>query len=238
MSITRMPRAAIAAALSLLAGAALLLGPLGRATADEPVVAITEAPALHWGFKATWRNYGQNPEVSGGAETVDPTGAALGYDLAWAFDTGTYDPATATTHLEYLGSVRWKSHKASSDGVSPPPGWTGDPDPYLLDVTFSDPQVTISREESVVTAVVSSRDLATWEVTNYGRVPMVNLDVLGVTPTVADGTTAWSDIIAAVTQVGTEAMGGFYRAGQVVDPVSFSYTGPGGAPDFSEEMAA
>lgn len=233
MSITSMARVAMVAVLSLFAGAALLLVPLERADADEPAVAITEAPALNWGFKATWRNYAQEPLVSDGAAIVEPAGGAF-YDLEWAFDAGSYDPVTGTTHLEYQGTARWLGHKASSDGVSMPPGWSGEPDPYLLDVTLSDPQVTISRDESAVTAVVSSRDLTTWQVTDYGRVPVVNLDPIGVTPTISAGSTSWSNLPAAVTGPGSAAMAGFYRVGQIVDSVSFSYTGPGGAPDFSE----
>ncbi|MBN9623064.1 MAG: HtaA domain-containing protein, partial [Actinobacteria bacterium] len=158
------------------------------------------------------------------------------YNLKWAFESGTYDEETRTTQLDYKGSAHWLKYKASELGYEPPAGYTGEPDPYILDLTMSDPEVTISRDSAVVSAVVKSRDQRTWEIVDYGRVPLVNLEAVGVTPTTAGGTTSWSEIPAAVTEAGAAAFAGFYRVGAVVDPVSFSYTGPGGAPDFSEHF--
>jgi len=202
----------------------------GWAVADGPE-AIASAPDLRWGFKQSWRGYVGLPQLSGGASATSST---VPYDLEWDFASGSYDPDTQTTRIAYSGSVRWQSHKASVDGVPAPPGYTGEPDPYILDVTLSDPEITIGATESVLTAVAASRDRDTWQLVDYGRVPIVNLDVLGVTPTVAGGATAWDDIVSVVAAQGREVFGGFYLQGQVVDPVGFSYEGPGGAPDFSE----
>ena len=233
MSKTSASRLAILTVLAAALGAIFLLGLHGRAQADDPVVPITTAPDLRWGFKETWRNYAQEPAVSGGLAVVDPTGGAF-YDLEWEFESGFYDPNTQTTRVDYKGSAHWTKYRASQLGYTPPSGYSGEPDPYILDVTLADPQVTISKDSSVLTAVATSRDRDTWQLVSYGRVPIVNLDVLGVTPTVAGGTTQWSGIVATVAEEGNAAMAGNYRVGQVVDDVGFSYTGPGGAPDFSE----
>lgn len=232
MSITSASRLAILAALAASLGAVFLFGP-GRAAAEDPVVAVTNAPDLTWGFKATWRNYAGQPQVSDGAAIVPPA-AGSPHNLSWAFESGSYDPNTQTTRMNYEGSAHWTKYKASQLGYSPPPGYTGEPDPYILDVTLSDPQITIGKDSSTLTVVATSRDRDTWELVSYGRVPLVDLDVVGVTPTVAGGTTQWSGIVATVAAQGTAAMAGNYRVGQVVDPLGFSYAGPGGAPDFSE----
>lgn len=234
MSRPSASRFAIFAILALAIGASQTFGPQGRAAADETAPSsIATAPALHWGFKETWRNYAQEPQVSDGAAVVAPTGGAI-YDLEWTFDSGSYDPVTQTTRLDFNGSAHWRKYRASQFGWPAPPGYSGEPDPYILDVTLSDPQITISRDHAMLTVVASSRERETWELVSYGRVPIVNLDVLGITPTIADGTTTWAGVPATITAEGEAAMGGAYPSGLVVDQVGFSYSGPGGAPDFSE----
>jgi hypothetical protein len=232
MSITSASRLAILATLAAIVGAALV-GLQGRAQAEEPVAPINAAPDLTWGFKKTWRNYAGEPQVSDGAAIVPPAPGTQ-FNLRWAFESGSYDPNTRTTQVNYKGSAHWTMYKASQLGYAPPPGYGGEPDPYILDVNLSDPRITISKDSSVLSVVATSRDRDTWELVSYGRIPLVNLDVIGVTPTVAGGSTEWSGIVATVAEQGKVAMADNYQVGQVVDPLSFSYTGPGGAPDFSE----
>ncbi|MFT3864930.1 MAG: HtaA domain-containing protein [Solirubrobacterales bacterium] len=237
-STRRAPRARRAAAglLLLLAGlvAAVSLSAGGgeASAAESEPTAITEAPALTWGFKLSWRGYAQTPTVGDGAEIVSESGN--NFNLDWTFQSGSYDEATRTTQLNYTGTAHWQKYKPDEVGLTAPEGYTGEPEPWLLDVTVSDPEITISADSSVLSAEVTSRSLATWEVTDYGRVPLENLEVIDITPTVEDGVTSWAEIPATLTEEGEPAFAGFYHTGLVLDPVSFSYTGPGGAPDFSE----
>src|SRR6218665_1822832 len=130
-------RIATASISLLLLGVLLLIGLQSRAQADDPApVTISAAPDLNWGFKETWRNYAQEPQVSGGAAITAPAGHAT-YDLAWKFESGSYDPATQTTSLSYSGSAHWRKYRASQLGYPTPPGYSGEPDPYILDVTLS-----------------------------------------------------------------------------------------------------
>ncbi|HVW46948.1 MAG TPA: HtaA domain-containing protein [Solirubrobacterales bacterium] len=235
---SRLSALAAAAALAAMLTAATTLTVTGAGAAEPAPAAatqITEAPPLTWGFKTSWRTYVPIPEVAEGAEVVGGT-PGQAYDLRWAFASGSYDDETRTTRIDFRGTVHWQKYKASQLGYTPPAGYTGEPDPYILDVTMADPEITISRESAVVSVVLKSRDLDTWEMVDYGRVPLVNLEAVGVTPTVAGGTTTWSEIPAAVSEEGAPAFSGFYRVGAAVDPLSFSYTGPGGAPDFSEHF--
>lgn len=223
-------------AIAALAMAAALIGPQGRADAAGPgPVQVTTAPALTWNFKSSWANYAAEPQVAGGASLV-PAGQVPFYDIEWEFESGSYDEEAHSTQLDYKGSAHWLKYPATQYGYTPPPG---EPDADLLDVTVSNPQITISRDSSVLSAEVISREFngaRTLALVDYGRVELESLNVLNATPTVAGGTTSWSDIPTSLTAEGSPAFAGFYRPGQVLDPISFSYTGPGGAPDFSDHF--
>lgn len=212
---------------------ALLAGPLREASAAP--MTITEAPALQWGFKLSWRVYAGPPAVSDGAAVLPNSGPAA-HDLGWTFDAGSYDAETGVTILSYKGSAHWTSHNSVAEGWAPPPGYDGPLDIDLLDVTVSDPVITISRDTATISAEATSRNLNTWQLVDYGRVALVDLAVDATTPTVANGVTTWNAIRATTDAAGGPVFGGTYPAGTNVDEVGFSYTGPGGAPDFSEDF--
>ena len=71
---------------------ALLGLAIGNALAPTPAsadpVSITEAPALTWGFKHSWRFYVSQPAVSGGAAIV-PEATPAAHNLTWQFASGT-----------------------------------------------------------------------------------------------------------------------------------------------------
>ncbi|MFT4035318.1 MAG: HtaA domain-containing protein [Patulibacter sp.] len=196
---------------------------------------ITEAPALTWGFKKSWRTYVGVPAMSGDVTaTPESWGSSTGYNLSWPFTSGTYDDETNTTVLHYSGTVRWQKY----------PGWGDLPDDqYALDVQLADPTVTISADGSAVSVVGRTRHAGTD--TDFGRVDVSALAVDQVTPTVIDGgTTTWSDIPASLAKEGqilfepNAEQASYYPIGAAIDTVSVSYTGLGGAPDFSDNFAA
>ncbi len=228
LSSTRAASAVLAVALAL---SGLALAPAAPAGAAE--TAITEAPALEWGFKRSWRAYASTVAVSDGT-TVVPATDDDPYQLRWAFASGSYDPDTRTTVLRYEGTAHWTKYRASELGMTAPPGYSGPPDPYILDVTVSDPIVTISRDTSTISVEARSRQLATWELLDLGRTAITDLDIGSATPTVDATTTTWSGIPASLTDGAAPVFGAGYRTGTAVDPVGFAYTGPGGAPDLSE----
>jgi hypothetical protein len=218
----------------LVACAFILLGGPAREASAAPV-AITEAPALQWGFKLSWRVYAGAPAVSAGATVVGDPGPAA-HDLGWTFHSGSYDAETGTTVLSYKGTAHWTGHNSVAEGWAPPPGYGGPPAIDLLDVTVSDPVITISRDTATISAGAVSRDLNTWQLVDYGRVALVDLGADATTPTVAGGVTTWNAIRATTDAAGGPVFGSTYPAGTNVDQVGFSYTGPGGAPDFSEDF--
>jgi hypothetical protein len=225
----------IAMVMALVALVAYAAGASGVAAADP--VAITDAPALRWGFKQSWRVYTGRPQVSAGASVIDDTTPA-GYDVGWSFASGTYDAATGTTVLKYTGTTRWRSHPVDSS-QTPPAGYDGPLDINLLDLTFTDPIITINKDRSTISVEAISRSTETWRLVDYGRVDVTDLAVdQAVPPVVAGGTTTWSGIRASVDPGAGGPFGNNYLPGTDIDPVGFSYTGPGGMPDFAEHFDA
>lgn len=226
----------------LLATAGIVAGtpvtPVGPVAADEPPgpVAITEAPPLDWEFKGSWAAYAGPPATSGGVSlVVAPSGL---YDLLWDFDHGTYDASTGTTVLQYRGTVHWTKYPLRDFPQFTPPGYTGSMDLPILDVSLTDPLVTISRDRADIVVDAISRHRDTMEIREFPGTSVVSLDVSAAVPVVTGTTTTWSDLVATGGSGSGDAFDGSYPPGLVIDPVSFSYTGPGGAPDFSDAFDA
>lgn len=230
-------RRLLAAVLLLtLAAAGILAAPkAGAQEPPAPPVQITDG-ALVWGFKASWRDYinaGNTPgltTMSGGA-TVDAAGI-----LTFPVAGGTYDPATGSTAVDFDGQVHYQKY-TPAEGTFPP-DYDGPEDIYLLDVTMANPRVMIGADQQVLTMEIVSRNLTTWDLVDYGRVALANLDVSDTVPEVADGITTWDGVQANITEVAAnDVFFRQYRPGNALDPVSFSYTGPGGPPDVGELWA-
>nr|WP_275940842.1 HtaA domain-containing protein [Nocardioides zeae] len=187
---------------------------------------------MTWGMKASWRTYTAADSVWD--DTVSVNGAG---EYQWPLSAGEYDAATGTTTLAFDGAVHWRGHWYPKEAhlFDPPAGWQGSTELYVLDVLLEDPEVTIGPDGSTLTAEVVARHAGTWEVVDHGRIVMADLDVSGLTPTLADGAVTWSGIPSALPDYpAREVFGNQYRAGQTLDPVSLTYVGEGGAPDLSE----
>ncbi|MFT4284755.1 MAG: HtaA domain-containing protein [Protaetiibacter sp.] len=206
---------------------ALVLAPI---TAAAEPNAISNG-SLTWGVKSTWRSYAGVGEMSGGATRV-----ASG-EYSFPLSGGTYDPATGTTSLRFSGGVHWQSHYYPNEASSydPPSGYAGPLDIYVLDLTLSDPEILIGPDGGGLTVHAVGRNVNTWEMTDFGRVPFATLDILHADTSFAADSSTWSGIPSSLTAEAAQGpMGGFYQARQSIDPVSFAYDGPGGLPDFSE----
>jgi len=229
MTVTPNPASRPTAAI-LAAVLAIALVPLQLVWSSPAAAETTQitSGSLTWGVKASWRGYAGAGTQSGG---VSQNG-----DGEYVFPVvgGSYDDDTGTTTVSTQGTVHWQGHwYPNESGTYPPPaGYTGTLDLFVLDVTLSDPVVTLSADGAEVTVELVSRNTSTWEIVDYGRVPLASLDFSATTPAVTSSTTTWTDLPAAWTDSGVAAIG--YTAGLMVDPLSFTYAGPGGAPDVSE----
>jgi Htaa len=202
---------ALARPVLALAGAALLLAVLApRAGATVTPIATG---TLDWGVKESFRNYITGPIAHGSIELGD--GATANPDGTYRFPltAGSYDDETGSTVASFGGWVRFRGH----DGQ--------------LDLTISGLRVELTGDGPRVLADMSSVPYpAGGAPTTYADTEVVSLDLSAVDPAIAGGTTTWTGIPSALTAAGAPAFGGFYTKGTPFDPVTLTYTGPGGKP--------
>ncbi len=171
---------------------------------------------LSWGVKESWRNY-----VGGG---VVSEGAELNADGTFKFplESGTYDDETRTTVLNFGGQVWFRAWWEFTS-----------PGKWALDTTFRDLQVVISPEEQVIrgTHVGYSQDDPGGELHEFYDVVLGSVDV-------TTGEVSFDGGVSSYSNLRTIAGGGLllYSPGSLIDPVSFSYAGPGGIPDLGEDF--
>jgi hypothetical protein len=198
----------------LLASALLALAGSSAVRADDAAspVQITHG-SLDWGVKASFRRYigAAGITVSGGVtRPADATTEFPVPGFTWPLQSGTFDPATQSTELQFGGTVHFSAH----DGA--------------LDMTISEPRLVLTGAESTLYADVRSRPLDGSPVKDYGVVPIGALDLSGREPDVDATTTTWSGLPTYLGAEGAAAFAGEYPINTQMDPVSATYTGPGG----------
>ncbi|MGQ0845357.1 MAG: HtaA domain-containing protein [Sporichthyaceae bacterium] len=231
--------------IALSAAGALTLAGLGMVNAAPASAATLTATggSLQWGLKESLLNYHirhagstQTLVPAGGAtasSTTRPVGAlgtspAENIPVYWEFPfvSGSYDSVTNSYTAQYGGSVAMQDSNAA---VSTGP--TG-PSPFK-NFVFANPAVVIDLDTGTKKLVV---DLSPGDdgdpVTpvdpdvdnaNFATFPNLTTEVVE-----SGGTVTYTGLQAVLTQEGSDAFGGFYGAGDPVDPVTASLTGLAG----------
>lgn len=160
-----------------------------------------------WGIKASFRSYITGPIAQGQITVTSPaTTNPNGTFHFPAQATGTYDPVTRIGNGTFLGSVRFTGHAGA------------------LDTTIADVKVTLSGNNGLIIADVTSRSLDDGQMYSYPDVDFVELDLTGINPTVGDTSATWSNIPGVLTEDGSPAFSGFYDPGDEMDPLSMTLT--------------
>jgi hypothetical protein len=171
--------------------------------------------AIEWGVRQSWRQYITTGAAHGRVDLTAPAwapdGAATGADYAYRFPAGegVYDPENGELRLATKGGVRFTGH--SYGGASP-----------TLDVRFSDPTVIVRRDGTgVLTA--AARDS---EGNALGNWPFVDLDVTDVEIARDEDarTVTYTAVPTKLRPDGQSIFQGYYAAGTVLDPITFSLT--------------
>jgi Htaa len=198
------------------------------ATTAPPAAAAVHtiaAGSLGWDVKQSWREYIGDGSQAGGGATITgwaekPSGGIYPEGFEFPVASGTFDDATDTTTLQLDGYVHFRA-------------WYGivAPGKYALDTKFSDLEVVIGPTEQVLRGTHTGylRSDPGGELHEDVDVVLSKFDIAGATTDFSGGESKWTDIP-------TVAGPGFdiYGESTVVDPTSFEYAGPGGAPDLSE----
>lgn len=159
-----------------------------------------------WGVKSTFRTYVKG-QIAKGTVTYGPP-ATANADESVRFplngSTGKRDNTTNKTGAPFGGSVHYVGH----DGQ--------------LDLTVSNPRVTTDGNKGTLYANVVSRTLGSSESVTYTDVPLVSLNLTGITPTSVTNGLTWTNIPTKLTEQGAPAFAGFYTAGTDFDPLNMT----------------
>jgi hypothetical protein len=165
-------------------------------------------------LKASWRNYISPPGIS----VAD--GATINLDGTYHFPvrSGTYDAATTETKIQFDGLVQFLGH------CDPVPFTR----PCLLDLTLRNPRIELTAAHATLYAEAASRPITGGEVSAWKEIELASLDIEKIAPAIAGNTTTWSALPALLTAAGSDVF--TYPPNTVLDPLTFSYAGPGGKP--------
>lgn len=193
--------------------ASLLLALTGVSLTAVPATAAAGDVAgatLQWGVKSSFRGYLVGP-IAHGHWTA--TGVSEATPFGWSGGSGTAPGGTGT--VGYPGSLRFQGHQGH--GVAA--------DEYALDLTFSDVKVRITGA-TTAELVLDARSRGLADPTTFVELNdtvFATLDLAGGFDVSANGVVAWNTVPAVLTADGATAFGGFYAAGTVLDPASFSW---------------
>ncbi|MFD5319732.1 HtaA domain-containing protein [Streptomyces sp. NPDC127098] len=185
---------------------ALSLAPLsGVAHAAERAVA---GGRLDWGIRSSFQSYVTGP-IAGGSWTLSGGAATVGQSqFRFHSASGDYDPETGALTAGYSGGVRFVGHQ-QDDGS------------YELDLTISNPTVSVAGSSGTLYADMRGKARGSGEITESTQVPLAALDLTGVD--LRGGTRiAVSAIPATLTAEGATAFAGYYQAGEALDPVTLT----------------
>ena len=183
-----------------------------------PVSGPVSKATLHWGIKESFRNYITGPIAHGSITTLgSTTQAANNGAFTWTGGTGTATSNGSKANVSYGdgNGVYLRGHEMTIDGKKA----------HALDLALTNPRVIVkSATAGELRMDVSGREFE--GMTSLGK--QINLKQVTVAtlnlsaPSAAGKTLSWKDATATLTSAGAKALGGFYEAGEELDPVSFS----------------
>lgn len=160
---------------------------------------------LDWGVKASFRSYVTGPIASG---KVELSGGADEHSAGYRFPggSGDFDGDAPSLDAGFDGGVRFLGHQ---EGGS-----------YALDLKFSDLRITANGTKGSLVADVSSKDRESGKVSQYDDLPVASLKIPKDALTPAKDIVTLAKVPATLTEDGAKAFGGFYEAGDALDPVT------------------
>jgi len=182
--------------------AASAVTPAAPAQTEAKCVArAVNGATLTWGVKTSFRTYITGP-IAGGSVTTSGVSSADG-GFVWSGGSGAYNTDASRGRVGYDGSVTFTGHGGQ------------------LSLTIANPRVQVNGGSASLIADLQSK--------GYNGAPAVNasgvvIASLGLPEASVSGDRiSWSGASATLTAAGAEAFGGFYKAGDSLDPVSFTF---------------
>ncbi|GAB2925513.1 HtaA domain-containing protein [Streptomyces mayteni] len=170
---------------------------------DPDTSGTVQEGRLDWGVKESFRTYVTGPIANGDVELSDGA-SEIGDGYRFPVAGGEFYPETPALDADFAGGVRFTGHEGA------------------LDLRFTELTVEIDGTEGELIADVSSKDRTSGEVTEYDAITVAELDVPADALNPVDDVLTLDAVPATLTAEGAEAFGGFYSAGEELDPVTVS----------------
>ncbi|WP_426310654.1 HtaA domain-containing protein [Cellulosimicrobium sp. E-16] len=180
-------------------------------TVTAKPTAPTTAGALTWGVKESFRSYIVGPVAGGGATATSGASVVDGLFRFGQADGGTWTSAPGRGTAKYTGTVRFTGHSGA------------------LDLALTNPVVDVTGPGTgrlLVDARSTGLDGSTFDRTGVVFATLA----LGAPTTSADGAVTYTKAAATLTADGSLAFSGFYPAGTVLDPLTFTIGAKATAP--------
>lgn len=174
---------------------------------------------LDWGVRASFRSYILGPIANGEIETSAAATTNADGTFRFGTPTGTIDVEQRALDVSFVGQVRFRGHA----GIGP----DGGPG---LDLTISSPRLVITGDTGSLFVDAESLPLGGSEVAAFDQVLFATLDLAGVDFGVNPGTLTLADVPTTLTDQGEAAFGGFYDAGDPLDPLTLVLALDGATP--------
>lgn len=159
-----------------------------------------DSGSLTWGVRSSFRSYVLGGIANGSITFLGASTTASQY--TWTGATGSINTEASVGRASWTGSLVYRGHGG------------------LLDLRLSNPRIQITSATSavVILDVVSSDSSGTVVVdgtVTFARIALP-AGAIGTDAVTVSGASAW------LTEAGASAFGGFYSAGDALDPISFS----------------
>ncbi|MQS09198.1 Htaa domain protein [Streptomyces sp. IF17] len=163
---------------------------------------------MDWGIRSSFLTYVTGPVAQGSWSLSGGAGSIGSGRFRFHSAQGTYDPDTGTVRARYTGGVHFVGHREDSGE-------------YQLDLTISNPSVSLANGSGTLHADVRSRDRDTGRVTQSSQVALASL-ALGGVDLRGGSQIVLTNVPATLTAEGARAFAGYYNAGDPLDPVSLT----------------
>ncbi|MCE7081296.1 HtaA domain-containing protein [Streptomyces sp. ST2-7A] len=203
-SVAALP-AAVLALLMVAIALPLALVPASPAHAAERTLS---GGRLDWGIRSSFLTYITGPVAQGSWILSGGAGTIGSGQFRFHSAQGTYDPDTGAVRAHYAGGVHFVGHREESGA-------------YQLELTISNPSVSLSGGSGTLYADVRSRDRDSGQVTQSSRVALASL-ALGGVDLRGGSQIVLTNVPATLTAEGARAFAGYYAAGDPLDPVSLT----------------
>lgn len=167
--------------------------------ASTQATGTVSAANLTWGIRSSFRNY-IGGGIAKGSWTLDAT-SYQNSAFTWSQGSGTYQNGNGS--ISFTGGVHFTGHQGT------------------LDTRFQNPRLAISNNVGTLYLTATSND-PNGKPKNYGEIAFATVDLASLST--SNGVISVKDASVTLTEVGAETFGGFYKAGEALDPISFSGT--------------